>query len=85
TAARIAVIACKVFMWYEGKCYLESTVGEKIASPGRTAGFVPRETYVPITQPPTAVPPHNLQLLSLPRASPPHKLHCRPHHTNFNR
>ncbi|CAK4813712.1 unnamed protein product, partial [Aphanomyces euteiches] len=56
-----------------------------IASPGRTAGFVPRETYVPITQPPTAVPPHNLQLLSLPRASPPHKLHCRPHHTNFNR
>ncbi|CAK4683184.1 unnamed protein product, partial [Aphanomyces euteiches] len=62
------------FMWYEGKCYLESTVGEKIASPGRTAGFVPRETYVPITQPPTAVPPHNLQLLSPPRVSPPHKL-----------
>ncbi|KAG9400724.1 hypothetical protein AC1031_010162 [Aphanomyces cochlioides] len=64
-------IACKVFVWYEGKCYLKSTVGEKISSSGRTAGFVPRETYVPITQPPTAVPVTGVPGTSVPITQTP--------------
>ncbi|CAK4125044.1 unnamed protein product, partial [Aphanomyces euteiches] len=34
-----ANLACKLFVWYQGTCYLKSAAGTKVTLAGRTAGF----------------------------------------------
>ncbi|KAF0687436.1 Aste57867_20822 [Aphanomyces stellatus] len=48
--------ACKLYVWYQGTCYLKNAAGAQIDSPGRQASFVswssPTSPPSPVTTPP---------------------------------